>query len=181
MAERKTTYIDAQNKKLVREFLIQKFQFETIVGLAGPDINDYLEYLQTKGYKEFEIYENNPLVLTEQLNKLSTEAKVSLIEGDIYQADPNKPNTLFDLDYCASVRYLKDHIAKFKDNFIMTFSTRIGLKETVDTFFEARQEKVIRRINKSSPIPHTVYTTNNGRYLFVKYRDTSSMCCFAKI
>jgi hypothetical protein len=30
-------------------------------------------------------------------------------------------------------------------------------------------------------MPHTIYKTNNGNYLFIKYYDTSAMCCFAKI
>lgn len=181
MAERKKTYIDSTNKKIVREFILQRFQFESIVGLAGPDINDYLEYLQSKGCKQFEIYENNPMVAINQLATVKTDAKVSLILGDIYQADPNKPNTLFDLDYCASVRYLKDHIAKFKNNFVMTFSTRIGVQETIDTFFESRKERILKQIEQYSPLPHTIFTTENGDYLFIKYFDTSAMCCFAKI
>ena len=79
MAERKTTYVDAHNKKLVREFLIQKFQFETIVGLAGPDINDYLHHLENKGCKEFEIYENNSMVALQQLAKVRSQAKVAIV------------------------------------------------------------------------------------------------------
>lgn len=181
MAERKTTYVDAHNKKLVREFLIQKFQFETIVGLAGPDINDYLHHLENKGCKEFEIYENNSMVALQQLAKVRSQAKVAIVCGDILNANPYKPNTLFDLDFCASVRFLQEHIAKFKENFIMTFSYRIGLQETIDTFFKARNETVLAEENVISPLPHTVYTTENGSYLFIKYFDTSAMCCFAKI
>lgn len=181
MAERKTTYVDAHNKKLVREFLIQKFQFETIVGLAGPDINDYLHHLENKGCKEFEIYENNSMVALQQLAKVRSQAKIAIVCGDILNANPYKPNTLFDLDFCASVRFLQEHIAKFKENFIMTFSTRIGLQETIDTFFKARNETVLAEEKVDSPLPHTVYTTENGNYLFIKYFDTSAMCCFAKI
>jgi hypothetical protein len=104
-----------------------------------------------------------------------------LICGDILKANPNKENVLFDLDFCASVRFLTEHIAKFKNNFIMTFSTRIGVQQTVDTFFKARKEKVLHSVDELLPMPHTIYTTKKGNYLFIKYYDTSAMCCFAKI
>lgn len=181
MAERKKTYNDSYNKKAVREFIIQRFQFQSIVGLAGPDINDYLQHLESKGCKEFEIYENNSMVALQQLAKVKTKSKLAIVCGDILSANPNKPNTLFDLDFCGSVRFLQEHIAKFKDNFIMTFSTRIGLKETIDTFFSARKETILREENIDSPLPHTIFTTENGNYLFIRYHDTSAMCCFAKI
>lgn len=181
MAERKKTYIDSTNKKIVREFILQRFQFQSIVGLAGPDINDYLEYLQSKGCKEFEIYENNSMVALQQLAKVRTKSKLSIICGDIIDANPDRPDTLFDLDFCASVKYLKDHIAKFKNNFVMTFSTRIGVQETITTFFEARKETVLKEKKINTPLPHTIFTTENGNYLFIKYFDTSAMCCFAKM
>jgi len=182
MAERKKTYIDSSNKHAVREFLIQRFQFESVVGLAGPDINEYLAYLESKGCKEFEIYENNSQVALQQLSKIKSKSKIALICGDVLKANSDKQNVLFDLDFCASVRFLTKHIAKFKSNFIMTFSYRIGLQETIDTFFKARREKVLDSVDYESPMPHTIYKTKQGnKYLFIKYWDTSAMCCFAKI
>ena len=181
MAERKKTYIDSSNKHAVREFLIQRFQFESVVGLAGPDINEYLVYLEAKGCTQFEIYENNSSIALQQLSKIRSKSKIALICGDILKANPNKENVLFDLDFCASVRFLTEHIAKFKNNFIMTFSTRIGVQQTVDTFFKARKERVLQSIDHISPMPHTIYTTKQVDYLFIKYFDTSAMCCFAKI
>jgi len=181
MAERKKTYINSSNKHAVREFLIQRFQFESVVGLAGPDINEYLAYLESKGCKQFEIYENNSQVALQQLSKIKSKSKIAVICGDILKANPEKENVLFDLDFCASVRFLTDHIAKFKKNFIMTFSYRIGLQETIDTFFKARKERVLFSVDHLSPIPHTIYRTKKGQYLFIKYWDTSAMCCFAKI
>ena len=181
MAERKKTYLNSSNKHAVREFLIQRFQFESVVGLAGPDINEYLAYLESKGCTQFEIYENNSMVALQQLSKIRSTSKIALICDDVLKANPNKQNVLFDLDFCASVRFLQEHIAKFKNNFIMTFSTRIGVQETIDTFFKARKEKVLHSVDHSSPMPHTIYRTKNGQYLFIKYFDTSVMCCFAKI
>jgi L-rhamnose mutarotase len=181
MSERKKTYINSSNKHAVREFIIQRFQFESVVGLAGPDINEYLAYLEAKGCKEFEIYETNSEVALQQLSKIRSKSKIALICSDILNANPDKQNVLFDLDFCASVRFLKEHIAKFQKNFIMTFSTRIGVQETIDTFFKSRKEKVLHSIDYLSPMPHTIYKTKKGNYLFIKYFDTSAMCCFAKI
>ena len=77
---------------------------------------------------------------------------------------------------------MKDHLSKFNDNFIMTFSRRIKDVETIKTFFKARKERVIASITKSIPFNHTLYKTDNGsRYIFVNYHDTSNMCCVAKI
>ena len=178
----KASYKEAKNKKATREFVFSHYKQPKIVGLAGPDINEYLAYLESKGCKEFEIYENNSQVALQQLSKIRSKSKIALICGDILKANPEKENVLFDLDFCASVRFLKEHIAKFKSNFIMTFSTRIGLKETIDTFFKARREKVLDSVDYQSPMPHTIYTTKQGnKYLFIKYWDTSAMCCFAKI
>jgi len=181
MNEIKKTYINSSNKHAVREFIIQRFQFEKVVGLAGPDINEYLVYLESKGCKDFEIYETNSKVALQQLSKIRSTSKIALICSDILDANPDKENALFDLDFCASVRFLKEHIIKFQKNFIMTFSTRIGVQETINTFFKARKERVLFSVDHLSPIPHTIYRTKKGQYLFIKYFDTSAMCCFAKI
>ena len=182
MAKRlKPTYTDATNKHAVREFYLQRFQFQQVVGLAGPDINEYISFLKNKGCESFEIYERDMPTLVKQLSTLK-ESAVHLKYDDILKADANKENTLYDLDFCVSVRYMKDYISKFKDNFIMTFSTRIGVQETINRFFEAREEQIASYIEYSSPIKHTIFKTQQDtNYLFTRYRDTSGMCCFAKI
>ena len=177
----KHTYMDAAQKKAVREFLIEHFKFKNIVGLAGPDINEYIEWCKAKGYDEFEIFEADPSTMVSQLARLNRKVRMTFTYGDILKADSSKEDTLYDLDFCASVRHLREHIAKFKDHFIMTFSTRIGIQETIDTFFSARNEKIIKSEEVFDPLPHTIFTTEQGNYLFIKYRDTSAMCCFAKI
>ena len=42
MAKKKETYLGAAQKIAVRNFLFSQFNFNNIVGLAGPDINEYL-------------------------------------------------------------------------------------------------------------------------------------------
>ena len=188
MAERKITYKDATSKKQVREWLFSLFlerQLYKIVGLGGPDLTDYISFCESKGYEEFEIFENHVDTMIKQLEQVKnirTLGKLSLKYGNILDADANRENVLFDLDYCVTVRYMREHIAKFKDNFIMTFARRIPERETIGTFFTARGEKIISRYERLKPFQHTIFKTEAGsKYIYVKYRDTSNMCCFAKL
>ena len=178
----KQTYIKAERKKKVREFLINQFYFNSVVGLPGPDINEYISYMRSKGCTKLELYENDRDMMIKQLVRLSEdEDHIKFIYGDIIKARPNKANTLYDLDFCASVKFLQEHIKKFQDNFIMTFHIRIGMKKTLDLFFGARNEEILWTRKISNPFPHMQFTTDKGKYLFVTYHDTTTMCCFAKI
>jgi hypothetical protein len=183
MALRKMSYKDATNKKQVREFLFSQFadlHLRKIVGLAGPDINDYLEFCKSKGYDEFEIWENHTPTLIKQIKELRS-SKVELKYGNILNASEDRHNVLFDLDYCVTIRYMHDHIKKFKDRFIMTFARRVRDEETINSFFSARGESILSKIEKMTPLLHTIYESTGGKYIFVNYRDTSNMCCIAKI
>lgn len=173
---------DRKKKKEVRNFLFSFYadmQLNKIVGLAGPQIGDYVNFCKSRGYTEFEIYEKDGLTAIHQLVQLKDRVELKL--KDILEANPDQPNALFDLDYCVTVRHMKEHIAKFKNNFIMTFSSRVSQKETIDTFFSVREEQVIKTYVKTSPLKHTEYHTDKGRYIHLVYRDTSPMCCIAKI
>lgn len=175
----KSTYVNAERKKAVREFLFSYYNYNSIIGLAGPDINDYIEWCKSKGYVNFELWENTPEVTMNQLMKVKHPVNYKF--GDILRAVPQK-NVLLDLDYCVSIRYMKEHLIKFKDNFIMTFSTRIGVQETIDSFFKFRKEKVEKQYDFDGPgLKNIVFKTELGKYLFITYFDTSAMCCFAKI
>jgi hypothetical protein len=175
----KHTYLNADKKHAVREFLFSYFQFSSVIGLAGPDINDYIKWCKSKGYDEFEIWENEPAVLMKQLAEV--KHPVSYKFGNILDAEV-KPNALFDLDYCVSVKYMKEHIKKFTNNFIMTFSTRIGVKETINKFFKFRGEQIVSQHDFDGPgLKNIIFNTNLGKYLFITYCDTSAMCCIAKI
>ena len=176
----KHTYIDAANKHMVREFLFSFFKYSAIVGLAGPNINEYIKWCKSKGYKDIEIWENTPEVAIHQLMNINYPVRMRF--GNILEAEPNRIKTLYDLDYCVTARYMKEHMVKFKDNFIMTFSRRIKDVETVKTFFTTRKEKIIASMQSTHPFNHTYYDTDNGsRSIFVNSRDTSNMCCVAKI
>lgn len=184
-----TTYVQAlavnaerKRKKEVRDFLFSFYadmQLNKIVGLAGPQIQDYINFCKSKGYTEFEIYEKDRITAIHQLVQLKDNVQLKL--KDILEANPNEPGTLYDLDYCGTVRHLKEHIAKFQDKFIMTFSCRIPQEETIETFFSVRDEKIIKTYVKTSPLKYIEYQTDKGKYIHVGYRDGSPMCCFAKI
>jgi len=175
----KKTYLNSDKKHAVRDFLFSYYQFNTIVGLAGPDINEYISWCKSKGYDTFEIWEREPAVTMKQLMEIKHPINYKF--GDILKTEI-KENVLFDLDYCVSVRYMKEHLKKFKNNFIMTFSTRIGVQETIDKFFKFRREQVVEEYDFQGPgLKNKVFTTNLGKYLFITYFDTSAMCCFAKI
>ena len=175
----KSTYLNAEKKHKIRDFLFSYFQFNNIVGLAGPDINNYIKWCKAKGYDTFEVWEMESAVLMKQLSEV--KYPISYKFGNILNANVAN-NTLFDLDYCVSVRYMKEHIKKFTDNFIMTFSTRIGVKETIKKFFKFRGEKIISQYEFDGPgLQNIVFNTKLGKYLFITYCDTSAMCCIAKI
>ena len=174
---------DRSRKKEVRDFLFSFFadmQLNKIVGLAGPNIEDYIQFCKSKGFSEFEIYEKDALTAIHQLTSLND--KVTLKLTDILNADPNESNTLYDLDYCVTGRYMQPHMAKFQHRFIMTFSIRgVSVKETLERFFKARNEKVIGTAYPTHPFPHTEYYTDKSKYLQLSYRDTAPMMCLAKI
>ena len=174
--------VDRKRKREVRDFLFSLFmdmELDKIVGLAGPNIQDYIDFCKSKGFTEFEIYEKDGLVAMHQLIHLKDKVQLNL--KDILNADSNESKTLYDLDYCGTVRHLKEHIAKFKERFIMTFSCRVSLKETIDTFFGVRNETIIETHPKENPVKHIEYITDAGRYILAVYRDTTPMCCFAKV
>lgn len=178
----KSTYLNCEKKKAVRDFLLQQFDYSNVIGLAGPDVREYVNNIRFANCNKIRIYENNPSILFKQLREIDkTDRRVNMIYSNIYEA-PIEENTLYDLDYCATIRSLKEHVEKFRNNFIMTFSLRkCGFKETIETFFNIRKESIISSLKSFSPIPHTIFETNKGKYIYCAYRDNTPMCCIAKI
>lgn len=178
----KHSYKDAVRKKEVREFLFSFFDEKNIVGLAGPDIKEYLEWCKQKGIVNIELWENNPNVMFSQLMKLPKNSKVSYNFGDIINAN-SSPDTLYDLDYCCTVNTVRNDIKKFKnEKFVMTFSIRtVGEENTINEFFLGRHEKINSVEEKSSPIRHKVIKTVFGTYISARYFDTTPMMSIAKI
>ena len=178
----KTTYQSAEKKKAVREFLFSKIKAKYLVGLAGPDINDYLSWCNKKGYKVDEIWENNPTVMLSQLANLKHDLEFKYKFGDIASADPNKENTVYDLDYCGAISTLYENVIKFKKKAVITLCIRsIGEEETLKRFFKERGETIISSTEKKRPFAYKDVKTNQGTYLAVPYFDTCHMITIAKI
>ena len=179
----KSTYLNCEKKKAVRDFLLQQFQYSNVIGLAGPDVQEYVNNIRFANCNKIKIYENNSNILFKQLTKIDkTDKRVHLNYSNIYNVSSIEEDTLYDLDYCATIRSLKEHVEKFRNNFIMTFSLRkCGFKETIETFFNIRKESIISSLKSLSPIPHTIFETNKGKYIYCAYRDNTPMCCIAKI
>jgi hypothetical protein len=177
-----------RNKREVRDFLFFKMPrgCNKVIGLAGPDIQECLNNYKRKGYTGMEIWERNKPTLLLQLSKIKGHP-IKLVFGDIFNATPNLPKTVYDLDYCVTIKHMTEHIRKFMDgNCIMTFSLRCfkSLDEgtqMINLFVKARREKLVKTVNYEEKLPYKVVHTNKGKYIFITYTDTSRMCCFAKI
>jgi hypothetical protein len=180
----KNTYLNFQNKIETRDFLFTLPAFKNctdVIGLGGPDINEYMSKLRSYGFKNITIYENDIATFLRQIQVVE-DHNFKHIFGDIVHAAPNMPNTLYDLDFCVTPRTTMQHIIKFTENFIMTFSRRIPDEESIKRFFDARGENLIFEEPKKSPIPHVILHTNTGaEYIKVNYRSTSNMFCITKI
>lgn len=178
----KVTYANAENKKAAREFLFSFFSESSIIGLAGPDVNDYLEWCKSKGFTNIEIYESNPDVMMKQLSEIKTNIPIQFKFSDIINAS-HSDKVVYDLDFCSTILTLYDHIKKFRnEKFVMTFCTRaVGNIETISKFFNERKEKIQDIVEKYQPVHHMVIKTRMGKYIACPYFDTTPMICIAKI
>lgn len=171
-------YLNSKNKRVAREFLFSKLKGDNIIGLAGPNINEYLEWCNK--FKNVEIWEKDNKILLHQFSTIHTSKKVEFHFGDIITAEPQQ-NTVHDLDFCCTIKNISNEIKKF-NNYIMTFSLRgVSQDVTIHTFFNKIDERVIKYTSSNNPINHIIFTTNKGKYIYLTYRDSSPMCCFLKL
>jgi hypothetical protein len=160
----KTDYSLSVNKRAVQNAifnLYKRYKFDKVVGLAGPNITDYLELMKQNGFKSAEIYENDISQLAIQMNSFRPVIESKIQFGDIIQAKPNQPHTLYDLDFCCSINTANQHIQKFSDDVaITTLSIRpVGFMHTILKYAELID-------SKSSPIIQFLGSVNNhlGKY-----------------
>jgi hypothetical protein len=52
---------------------------------------------------------------------------------------------------------------------------------TITEFFKLRKENILLMIDIPGPLKQRKITTDEGDYIFISYKDTSPMCCIAKI
>ena len=172
----KGSYAEATQKQRVRSFLFKFLKKRKLVGLAGPDINEYLDWAISNGLHVSSIWERNYDVFYKQLVELRKDIPVNINLGDVYEAVLEN-NTIYDLDFCGNVCTLIKHIKKFSDTpSVMTFSLRpVGFEDSLKLFFKTKGEKVIQSVEWLSPIPHVLIDTDKATYIAAKYFDTAPM------
>lgn len=187
------TYKKRIEKKRSREFLFSFFTEKELVGLAGPDINETVDWYANKGFNKIHIYENDKNTILKQIKKYNLKIPITHTFGDIIESKIDNKNVVFDLDFTKSIMTMDAHVKKFKNSkFVMTFALRpISFNATVRKFFLIRKEKILsKKLNEadvnymgSKKIPYFEIKTNNGKYIILKYKDKKAlnMICLAKI
>jgi hypothetical protein len=178
---RKIDYSKSYKKKIVQQIVFDDFKergFTQLIGLAGPNITNYLSFVKSKGIKEAEVYERDYVNLIYQMQDFKPPIKTTVKYQDIIHADL-KENVIYDLDFCCTITNAKEHIKKFKKNTIFTLALRgIGLMPTLKKF-----SKLVSKLKFD--IHLCVHQTNNFKvhllyskkesYTIYHYCDTSPM------
>lgn len=169
------------NKLKVRSLIMSKVHnCDSIVGLAGPDINNYIDWCNSYKFKNILIYENDRNTFLHQVKNIRKKAKI--VYGSITETEPNKENTFYDLDYCCTINSIAPHFARFKKNYSITLSLRsIGAQKTLHKFLYYNNAQILMYDTFETPVKHTIITTTEGEYIYTQYFDTSPMCNISKI
>lgn len=123
----KTDYSIAVRKKLVQSKVysdIRKMGYKRVIGLAGPNISTYLKAMKERGIQSAEVYEFNRGQLLLQMKHFNPVIPTRVCFDDILYAEPQQEKTLYDLDFCCSIRKAKEHIKKFGKSSIVTLALR---------------------------------------------------------
>lgn len=184
---RKLDYSDSINKKIVQKIVfndIKNKKINQLVGLAGPNITDYLSFVKSFGIRTAEIYEKDYVNMLYQMRDFSPPIQTTVTYQDIYYAGVQQ-NTVYDLDFCCTIINAENHIKKFKDNAIITLSLRyVGLMETLKRFC-----KLVSRLKADIQLEvevtqayklHKIIFSDKS-YNCYQYRDTSPMLTISPI
>jgi hypothetical protein len=178
----KTDYTTSHNKKIVQKIIYKRFKkkgIKNLIGLAGPNISNYLSFVKSMGIKMANIYEKNPTQLLLQILDYKFLMRTSVKFEDIFQANPHLKDTVYDLDFDCSILHVKRHIKRFVNNAIITLAIRpVGLELTLKMF-----SKLVSK--HKATILYNVKTTDNYKlheiqfpektYLCYQYKDKSNM------
>lgn len=184
---------DGKRKFAIREEMFTYLKGENLVGLAGPDIIRYIDFIAHKNFKNILMYENNPEIARIQCDKLGIdktpinewEYKIRAVNcqwkfRDILEAE-FKPNTVYDLDFTFTMKSAEKYVKKFKENFIFTTTTRkFGIARTLNCFFTWRKE-TISTVTHCEDRYRSIIKTDVGTYLVYRYRDTAPMLSIIKM
>lgn len=134
----KTDYSNAVRKHLVQSEIykdIKKQGYNRVIGLAGPNISMYLQAMKERGIHSAEVYEFNRGQLLRQIEDFNPVIRTRVCFDDILNAEAGHKKTLYDLDFCCSIRKAKEHIRKFGKSSIITLALRPdSLKSTLKQF-----------------------------------------------
>lgn len=177
----KLTYKESHQKKFLRSRVIPNGT--SIIGLAGPDLVDYVTFCKDKHYKDISIWEYDKSVMVNQLpllKKVGRGTKINYHYGDILSA-PVQENTFYDLDFCSSIVSLKTHIEKFRKNFAITVSEMMQKQySSLDIFLKYRKETLSEKVVVNDR--ELLITTNEGnKFAIYSYCDSSPMLIIKSI
>lgn len=188
MYSKKTSYLHSTNKRIVQNIIFSKLEkkkLSKIVGLAGPNITNYLSILNDFKVKQAEIYEYDISKIALQLQNYKPIIDNEVIYSDVLYATPNKSNTFYDLDFCCSIKNATKHIQKFTNNVCYTLSIRpVGLEKTIKEFsklVDSTKNPVFTLIKSNDEYKSYNLITNTKKYKCYIYRDTSPMLTISSI
>lgn len=179
---RKLDYTKAYRKKLVQNIVfndLKKKGITKLVGLAGPNITDYLSFVKSKGIKQAEVYERDYINLIYQMQDFKPPIKTIVKYQDILNADIQE-GVIYDLDFCCTIKNAEKHIKKFKNNAVVTLALRsIGLIPTLKKFCKLVSKlKPEIKLNFEITPNYKVHLLDFGEksYTVYQYFDTTPMC-----
>ena len=178
---RKTNYSNSYRKKIVQQIVFDNFKqrgMTKLVGLAGPNITDYLSFVKSKGIKQAEVYERDYVNLIYQMQDFKPPIKTVVKYQDIYAADLHQ-DVIYDLDFCCTIKNAEEHIKKFKNNAIITLALRgVGLMPTLKRFCKLvsdyKPEISLNIFENNNYKMHMLHLVNKT-YMVYQYRDTAPM------
>jgi|APGre2960657404_1045060.scaffolds.fasta_scaffold15817_5 hypothetical protein len=178
----KLDYSKAYRKKLVQNVVFDDFKergITKLIGLAGPNITDYISFVKSKGIKQAEVYERDYVNLIYQMADFKPSIKTTVKYQDILQANVND-NVIYDLDFTCTIKNAEKHIRKFKNNAIITLALRkIGLMPTLKKFCKIVSHlKPEIKLNLEITPNYKVHLLDFGEksYTVYQYFDTTPMC-----
>jgi hypothetical protein len=178
---RKIDYSKAYRKKLVQQIVFDDFKqrgITKLVGLAGPNITDYLSFVKSKGIKQAEVYERDYVNLIYQMSDFKPPIKTTVKYQDVYYAD-DKSDVVYDLDFCCTIKSAEEHIKKFRKNAIITLALRgVGLMPTLKRFCKLLSKlKPEIKLNIQVDDNYRMHHIHLGEssYSVYQYQDTAPM------
>lgn len=177
----KLDYSKAYRKKLVQQIVFDDFKqrgITKLVGLAGPNITDYLSFAKSKGIKQAEVYERDYINLIYQMQDFKPPIKTTVKYQDILDADLYQ-DVIYDLDFCCTIDKAASHIKKFKNNAIVTLALRkIGLIPTLKKFCKIvskAKPDIILNVQVNPNYKIHILNLKECSYTAYQYFDTTPM------